>query len=118
MEKEKIIEQLREIKKESSESKNLDAQTKGKEKTGEKRYKITYERDLCIGAVACVMASPKYWELDDEGKAILKGGKEISPGIFELDIGEEDYAEMFEAAKECPVLCIHIVDKKTGKKII
>lgn len=112
MEKEKIIEKLKEIK-ESKSNNSPKVPT-----NGEKRYKIIYERDLCIGAAACIMASQKYWELDDEGKAILKNGKEVSPGIFELEIGEEDYAEMFEAAKECPVLCIHIIDQKTGEKII
>lgn len=85
---------------------------------GNKRYKIVYERDLCIGVVACVMSSPKYWEMDSEGKAILKNGQEVSPGIFEIEIGEEDYAESFEAAKECPVNCIHIISLETGEKII
>ena len=85
---------------------------------GNKRYKIIYERDLCIGVVACVMSSPKYWEMDNEGKAILKNGQEVSPGIFEIEIGEDDYAESFEAAKECPVNCIHIINLETGEKII
>ena len=64
------------------------------------------------------MASEKYWEMDNEGKAILRQGKEVSPGIFEIEITEQDYKEMFEAAKECPVNCIHIIDLKTGEKII
>ncbi len=84
----------------------------------ETKYRIIYERDLCIGVAACVMSSPKYWEMDDEGKAILKNGREVSPGIFEIEISEEDYAESFEAAKECPVNCIHIINLETGEKII
>jgi len=120
MKKEEIIEKIKEIKEENP---NLtdpkkENHTLKKITSGEKRYKVIYERDLCIGAVACVMASTKYWELDDEGKAILIGGKEVSEGIFETEIPEEDYEEMFEAAKGCPVVCIHIIDKKTGEKII
>lgn len=123
--KEKILENLRKIKEskeksltKSQRSKNTSKNSHNSGNKKEKRFKVIYERDLCMGAAVCIMASEKYWELDDEGKAILKGGKRISSGVFELEIDEEDFEEMLEAAKGCPVNCIHIIDKKTGKKII
>lgn len=88
-----------------------------KETKKEKRYKVIYERDACIGAGACIMASPKYWEMDKEGKAILKEGKK-NKEVFEIEINQEDFKQILEAAKACPANCIHIIDKKTGKKII
>ena len=36
----------------------------------------------------------------------------------ELDISEENFAENKEAAESCPVNVIHIVNKKTGEKLI
>ncbi len=135
-EKERIIEKIKEIwkddkdnnekvtsKSEKSEFKvekeksERSEKSEGKEKS-EKRYKIIYERDVCIGAAACVMASQKFWQLDDEGKAVLQGSKETSSQIFEREIGEDELAENLEAAKSCPVIAIHIIDKKTGEKII
>lgn len=116
MDREEIFSKIREVKKENSAGKQHNSSFSSS--STKAKYKIIYERDLCIGVAACVMSSPKYWEMDSEGKAMLKQGKEVSPGIFEIEISEEDYAESFEAAKECPVNCIHIINLETGEKII
>jgi ferredoxin len=85
----------------------------------EKKYKIIYHRDICIGAAGCVAVAPNVWELDNENKAVLKGGtKTKDPEVFEKEIDEDELPLNLEAAKACPVNAIHIVEKKTGKRLI
>lgn len=69
--------------------------------------KIIYQREKCIGCGSCVVLCPKYWELDEEGKAILKNSK-INPekDSQELETAQIDCAK--EAADACPVQAIHI----------
>ncbi|MEM5852832.1 MAG: ferredoxin [Candidatus Aenigmatarchaeota archaeon] len=77
-------------------------------------YKVIHERDSCIGCGACVAVCEKYWSLK-EGKAFLKNAKKV--GLkFEAEVKDLDCIK--DAAETCPVNCIHIVDTKTGKKII
>lgn len=83
------------------------------------KYKIIYHRDVCIGAAACVAVAPEVWELDEEYKAVLKGGRKTKkPNIFEKEIDAKDLELNLDAARVCPVNAIHIVEKKTGKKLI
>ncbi|MEM5878181.1 MAG: ferredoxin [Candidatus Aenigmatarchaeota archaeon] len=83
------------------------------------KYKIVYERDVCIGAASCVAVAPLVWELDNENKAVLKGGEKTSdPNIFEMEIDEKDLQINLDAARACPVNAIHIIEKDTGKKLI
>ena len=81
-------------------------------------YKVVYEREGCIGAAACSAIAPARWSLDDENKAVLKGSKETSKQVFELEIGEEELEEQLAAARSCPVNVIHIYNKETGEKLI
>ena len=86
-----------------------------------KKYKIIYDRSLCIGAGTCVAISPKSWELDNsDNKANLSNAKlkEGTSDIFELEIDASDFELELEAAKGCPVNCIHIIDLETGKQLI
>ena len=83
------------------------------------KYKIVFERDVCIGAASCVAVAPTVWELDNENKAVLKGGNKTSnPNIFEKEIDEKDLQLNLDAARACPVNAIHIIEKETGKKLI
>ncbi|MDP6642355.1 MAG: ferredoxin [Candidatus Nanoarchaeia archaeon] len=84
------------------------------------KYIVQYDRIGCIGAAACVAALQEAWEMDEEGKAILKGENVKSKGdeIFELEITEEELEGHMEAAKACPVVVIHITNKETGEKLI
>ena len=80
------------------------------------KYRVEYEKQGCIGAFACVAVFSDFWEVGEDGKAILlkseeKNGKEY------LEIDEKDLAKMMEAAEACPVNVIHIYDEK-GKKLI
>lgn len=60
--------------------------------------KIEVDRDLCIGAGPCVIFAGKTFELDDEGKAVVKG------------LNLNTYEEIINAAMSCPVLAIKIYD--------
>ncbi len=82
------------------------------------KYKITYDRDACIGAASCVAVEPNFWSLDKENKAILAGSQKESDSIFAREIDEKDFASNLDAAKSCPVNCIHITEKETKKQII
>ena len=86
-----------------------------------KKYKIIYDRSLCIGAGTCVAINPKSWELDNrDNKANLLNSKlkEGTADTFELEIDENTFDIELEAAKGCPVNCIHIIDMETGKQLI
>ena len=69
------------------------------------QLKITVDRDECIGDGACVDDAPTTFELDDESKAI----------VLEASTDERD--AIIDAAKNCPVDCILIEEKATGKKL-
>lgn len=81
---------------------------KGKKEKKESRYIIEYEREGCIGAASCVAAAPKNWKMNEDGKA----------DYFKKEITEDELEDNLEAAKVCPVNVIHIIDKKTGRKLI
>jgi ferredoxin len=84
-----------------------------------KRYKITYDREQCIGAGACIAAFPERWEMADDGKADLKGGKSNEDNsVQELEITEKEFKQMMDSAQACPVLVIHIIDLETNKRLI
>lgn len=60
--------------------------------------KIKILRDKCISAATCVAIAPDVFELDDEGKAILK------------DASGADEQTILDAAKSCPTQAIEIFD--------
>ena len=86
-----------------------------------KKYRIIYDRSLCIGAATCVAINPKSWELnnnDNKADLINSKPKEGTPDTFELEIDESTFSIELEAAKGCPVNCIHIIDVETGEQLI
>ena len=83
-----------------------------------KKFLIQYERERCIGAAVCVAFSSDTWEMNNDGKADLKDGKDVGADIWEKEIDEAQFEENRQAAEGCPVNVIHIIDKETGKKLI
>src|SRR3989344_4909279 len=86
-------------------------------------YTIDHDRPNCIGCGACAAVNPEFWEMDPkDGKSDVKGAKREEDGgeiVRELlDIDENNYPKNREAADCCPVNVIHIIDKKTGQKLI
>jgi len=84
-----------------------------------KRYRIIYNREECIGAAACIAAYPERWEMADDGRADLKGGKKNDDNsVQELEISEDEFKQMMDAAQACPVSVIHIEDLEAKKRLI
>ena len=90
------------------------------------KYKIIHDRDICIGCGACASVCPKYWEMKEDGKSSIIGGKRTGNGEEE-NLGNnsepltEDFDPNNEAAESCPVNCIHIHEVKedgTDEKLI
>lgn len=66
--------------------------------------KIEIDRELCIGCGTCASIAPETFELDGEGKSIVKNLK------------GNDEATILDAAKSCPVGAITVIDDN-GKQI-
>lgn len=67
--------------------------------------KVIHECEKCIGCGACTAVCPDFFEMGDDGKAKLKGGKKKG-NVEELDI--KDVKCCKEAESTCPVQCIHV----------
>lgn len=77
--------------------------------------KIIHFRQNCIGCDSCVGHAPRYWRIDEDGKATLERATyEDDIGILEID--EVEFPGNVEACKDCPVGIIRIHDDK-GKRI-
>ena len=80
------------------------------------KHTVEYDKEGCIGAFSCVAVFPKYWDIGQDGKAILINGKE-KDGKFYIEIDESELKAMKDSAESCPVNVIHIYDEK-GNKIL
>ena len=74
------------------------------------KFKITLEREGCIGCGVCASIAPDFFKMNTDGKSDLKGGKK---GVLELD----DYDNILDAAETCPVNVIHVFDNQSKKKL-
>mgnify|MGYP001571747468 FL=1 len=71
---------------------------------GKKKWKITVDRDLCIGAASCVALAMKTFALDSENKAIVLEGEGDPPELVKL------------AAESCPTKAIILENAETGEQ--
>lgn len=79
------------------------------------KIKIIYDREGCIGAGVCAAVADKVWEMNDDGKADLLGGKkEGDKWVREIEESELEINK--QAAEGCPALVIHLV-KGDGEKV-
>ena len=69
------------------------------------KYKVTVDRNLCIGAGSCVAVAPLAFALDNEAKAI------VLPTVDQTDDNT-----LLKSAKACPVAAIIVTDE-TGKQV-
>ena len=83
-----------------------------------KGYTLQHNRPDCIGCGACEAVASDFWEMKDDGKSSIKGGKKLDNGQEEFDIEEKDFQANKDAADSCPVNVIHIIKKYTKEKII
>ncbi len=70
------------------------------------RYKISYDKSLCIGAFACVAACPKHF-VQAQDKADLIGA-DTTKDLQEKEVEEADVDCCRDAAASCPVNCIKV----------
>lgn len=73
--------------------------------------KVKVDRQLCIGAASCVAVAPNTFELDSEGKAVIKkkDGSMTSDFVNYQDINDNE-TNILNSAKSCPVNAIIIVE--------
>lgn len=64
-----------------------------------KVLKVVVDRNICIGAAPCTTVAPGVFELDAEGKAVVKAGWEST-----------EAKTILEAAQSCPVNAIAVFD--------
>ncbi len=69
-----------------------------------KKFKITVDRNLCIGAASCVALAMKTFELDSENKAIV------------IDEGGDEAETIKLAAESCPTKAIILENIETGEQ--
>lgn len=72
-----------------------------KTKTG---YTLSVDRDLCVTLAVCLGMAPEVFELDAEGKAVIK------------DADGTDIKTVLESCKGCPVNAL-ILHHPNGKRI-
>ena len=82
------------------------------------KYILQHDRPNCIGCAACEAVASDFWEMNVDGKSDIKQGKSKEDGWQELELSAENYEANKEAADSCPVNVIHLVNKKTGERII
>lgn len=91
---------------------------KPQEQEGKINYIVQHDRPNCIGCAACEAVAPEFWEMNEDSKSDIKGGKNRVDGWQELELEEKDFQLNKDAADSCPVNVIHIVKKETGDKLI
>ena len=79
-------------------------------------YKLKHDRPNCIGCGACEAVASDFFEMKEDGKSQVKGGKKLDNDQYELDFEEKDFKAIKDAADSCPVNVIHI--NKNGEKVI
>lgn len=79
--------------------------------------RVRVDRELCIGAASCIALLPEVFELDEEGKAVIKSndGSKTSEWV-DFSKFSADEKMVLEAAKSCPTNAVFIEDD-TGKQI-
>lgn len=74
------------------------------------KYKVIFDREVCIGALACAASSPDFWLRGDDGKADLRSASyNKATDKWELIIDEKDLLTNKEAESVCPVAAIKVV---------
>ncbi|MBI4181935.1 MAG: hypothetical protein HY520_03135 [Candidatus Aenigmarchaeota archaeon] len=83
------------------------------------RLRVVYNRNGCIGSSHCLLSDPYNFEVDEQFKAILKGGEELpgAKGVFVKVIETEEPHLVLNAAKTCTPRVISVIDLETGKRI-
>ena len=78
------------------------------------KYKLTFDKETCIGTFACNSVAEKFFSIGNDGKARLNNSDfNKATGKYELIIDEKDLSMAKEAESLCPVFAIRV--EKIGK---
>tara|TARA_Y100000310_G_scaffold341089_1_gene439064 strand:- start:6421 stop:6786 length:366 start_codon:yes stop_codon:yes gene_type:complete len=73
------------------------------------KYKIEFDREVCIGALACTAVAENFWPKAEDGKVDLTGATyNEQTELWELIIDEKDFQVNQDSAESCPVEAIKI----------
>ncbi len=72
---------------------------------------------ICIGSGNCTMIAAEVFELNEQGKAIVKDSSKQNGKEITLEITNPKMEFLLEAARACPVQAISITDEN-GEKIL
>lgn len=67
-------------------------------------FRVDIDRDLCSGFAACVDVAPEIFKLDDSGTATLL-------------VPETDDKRALQAAADCPMAAITVLDAESGERV-
>ena len=74
------------------------------------KYKIEFDREVCIGALACTAGAEHFWPRSEDGKVDLTGATyNEQTKKWELIIDDKDFQINRDAADSCPVEAIKII---------
>ena len=77
------------------------------------KFKVIFDREACIGALACAAVADKLYLQSDDGKVDLAGATfNEETKKFELVIEANILEVNKEAADACPVHAIEIIELK------
>ena len=80
------------------------------------KYKIEFDREVCIGALACNAVAEHLWPRSDDGKVDLTGATyNEQTKKWELIIEEKDYEISKDSADVCPVEAIMVIKLEEDK---
>lgn len=75
------------------------------------KFKVMFDRELCIGALSCFSVNEKFWKLSNDGKVdLINSTFNEQTKKWELIIDEKDLKINEESAQVCPVTAI-IIEK-------
>lgn len=81
------------------------------------KVRIEYDRDKCIGAGVCAAVDPTNFEMNEDGKADLLGGKKEGD-IWVKELEVDSLETIKTGAEGCPVLVIKVIDKDKNETIV
>jgi len=81
------------------------------------KYKIEFDREICIGALACNAVAEAFWPKSEDGKVDLANAVyNEQTKKWELIIDEKDFQLNQDAADSCPVDAIKITKMGVDSK--
>ncbi len=74
------------------------------------KYKITFDRDVCIGVLSCLAVDDEHWEAaEGEAKVDLKDADfNEEKGKYELVVDDDKYDIAKDSEHVCPVNAIEV----------